>query len=335
VTGASLPSGVVTSIGSLPHRTSSEAVSFVLELQPELPAVPSIPAAAPMEGMISQAGWGVSGVTVRSDGSLAVDQAALDPEAPLDDPELSGPPFATLRAFLPAVHGRTGPVKLQLTGPVTLGMALRASGVEERLAFRVAAAAVQQRADHLLTLARAALPTSPLLAFLDEPSLVGGQRSELRLDADHTIDLVSGALAVIEPRAVTGLHCCGPSDWRVLLQAGPQVLSLPLDAGIDSSAGALGSFLERGGWVAWGAVPTDGPLGDHASLLWRQLSSQWCELVQAGCDPVALRTQALVTPVCGLALHGVDHARRVLSLTRELAERLHDQVLGVRLSVGA
>ena len=214
-------------------------------------------------------------------------------------------------------------------------MALRASGVDEQLAFRVAAAAVQQRADHLLTLAHHAVPAATLVTFLDEPSLVGGQRSELPLDADHTIDLVSGALAVIEPRAVTGLHCCGPSDWRVLLQAGPQVLSLPLDAGIDGSAGALGSFLDRGGWVAWGAVPTDGPLGDHASRLWRQLSSQWCELVQAGCDPVALRRQALVTPVCGLALHGVDHARRVLSLTRELAERLHDQVIGVRLSVGA
>src|SRR4051794_13389338 len=85
VTGASLPSGVATSIGSLPHTTSSEAVSFVLELQPELPAAPSIPVAAPMEGMTAQAAWGIAGVTVRPDGSLTVDAAAVDPEAPLAD----------------------------------------------------------------------------------------------------------------------------------------------------------------------------------------------------------------------------------------------------------
>ena len=43
----------------------------------------------------------------------------------------------------------------------------------------------------------------------------------------------------------------------------------------------------------------------------------------------------MITPACGLALHGEAHACRVLALTREIAGRLHDQFLGVRLSVGA
>ena len=192
MTSDSLPSGVATSMGSLPHRRSSEAVSFVLELEPELPAAPSIPAAAPMEGMISQAAWGVPGITVGPDGSLAVDQAALDPEAPLTDPGLTGPPFATFRHFLRAVGDRHGPVKLQLTGPVTLGMALRASGVDEQLAFR---GPPPRCSSGPITSSRWPTTTSAatLVTFLDEPSLVGGQRSELPLDADHTIDLVSGA----------------------------------------------------------------------------------------------------------------------------------------------
>ena len=46
---------------------------------------------------------------------------------------------------------------------------------------------------------------------------------------------------------MTGLHCCGTADWRLLMQAGPQILSLPTDGGIETAGGALASFLERGG----------------------------------------------------------------------------------------
>jgi hypothetical protein len=50
---------------------------------------------------------------------------------------------------------------------------------------------------------------------------------------------------------------------------------------------------------------------------------------------VLLRRQALVTPECGLALHSEAQADLVFELTRRLAERLHDQVANVKLSVGA
>jgi hypothetical protein len=329
------PLGLVTSIGSLPHRSADEAVRFVLEHQPALPAAPTIPTWQPAEGMLAQAGWGISGVTVRRNGSLDVDEAELDPAAPLADPGLQGAPYETLRVFLRAVAARKAPIKLQLTGPVTLGLALHDEGVVADQAFAVAAAAVRQRAAQLLAFARREAPGAPLVVFVDEPGLVAGLRPGFPLAPDATIDLVSGALAALEPHAITGLHCCGPADWRTLLQAGPQVLSLPVDAGIEGAAGALATFLDRGGWIAWGAVPTDAPLGDGASRLWRRLSTLWCDLVQAGCDPVALRRQAMVTPVCGLALHGEAQAERILGLTREIGERLHDQVLGVRLSVGA
>jgi hypothetical protein len=43
----------------------------------------------------------------------------------------------------------------------------------------------------------------------------------------------------------------------------------------------------------------------------------------------------MITPRCGLWRHGVPQAEQVLSFTLRLAERLHDQALGVRLSVGA
>ncbi len=286
--------------------------------------------------MIPQAAWGIAGVDIAEDGTLSVpDPDALDPKAPLGDRGLLGRPFGTWRQFLTAVAGRTDPIKLQLTGPLTLGLMLGQAGVPADVAFATAAAAVSTRARDLLALADELAPGVPRLLVFDEPGLVGGLRPDVALAPDGVIDLLSGVLAAVEGLCLTGVHCCGPTDWRLLLQAGPEVLSLPVGADITGSAGALGTFLERGGWVAWGAVNTDGPLGEQPSRPWQQLSGQWCELVQAGCDPVLLRRQAMVTPVCGLALHDEATADHVFDITRRLAEKIHDQVTGIRLSVGA
>ena len=61
---------------------------------------------------------------------------------------------------------------------------------------------------------------------------MGGLRPELELSPDGVIDLLSGALAAVEGRALSGVHCCGPTDWRLVLQAGPDVVSLPVGAGV-------------------------------------------------------------------------------------------------------
>ena len=94
---------------------------------------------------------------------------------------------------------------------------------------------------------------------------------------------------------ITGIHCCGNADWRIPLQAGPRC-SPPGDRRRRSEPGALAAFVERGGWLAWGAVPTDGPRSGTVGRLWRTVAARWCELVQAGCDPVRLRHHTLLTP---------------------------------------
>lgn len=284
--------------------------------------------------MVAQAARGISGVTVRADGSLAIDRARLDPEAPVE-PCLDGAGHAGLLAFLSLVAGRTAPVKIQLTGPITLGLALVEAGAEPGVAFPVAREAVRTRGRALVSLCRQRLACAPLLAFLDEPGLTG-VAGGLPLDLDEATDLLSGALAALELDAITGVHCCGPTDWRLVSGAGPTVLSVPATAeSAVVAAGALGQHLERGGWIAWGAVPTHEPLGTDADRLWRRLTGVWCELVRAGCDPVQLRAQALVTPECGLAGHGISQASRSLHLAAELAKRVSDQAVAARLSMGA
>jgi hypothetical protein len=330
-----LPHGLASSIGSLPHRDPRAAATFVLERHPKLPAAPSLPNRSGVEQMIAQAAWGIPGVDVLDDGSLRVDDPRLDPRLPLTSTRIDGEPFVGLRAFLGAVAGRRGPIKLQVTGPLTLGLALHHVGVPADRAFAVAGAAVRDRARSMIAAAQETAPMAPVVMFVDEPGLTAAMHPGFPLDPTRTIDLVSGTLAAIEPHAITGLHCCGLADWRVVLQTGPQILSLPLDAGAVEHSGAMSAFLERGGWVAWGAVPTTGPLGSTPERLWQHLSAEWCGLTQGGCDPVLLREQAMITPACGLALHGEAQADLVLGLTNQVARRLETQTHGMRLTVGA
>ncbi|MFP5321179.1 MAG: hypothetical protein ACLGIC_04950 [Acidimicrobiia bacterium] len=327
--------GTASSIGSLPHRQVDAAVSVAMAACPDLPAAPSLPARDPREGMLAQGAWGLRGVDVGADGVLRV-VGDLDPADPfVDGPGVEGPAFAGLRAFLDANRHRTAPMKVQLTGPVTLGLALVDAGAPVEVAFATAVEAVTRRAAALLEEALRAAPLAPQVAFVDEPGLVALSRPGFPLPTDDALDLVSRALAAVEPYAVTGLHCCADTDWRLAMDTGPQIVSLPVSPTIVDHAGALGVHLDRGGWVAWGAVPTHQPVGDSSDRLWRTLSDTWCQLVQRGCDPLRLREQALVTPECGLATHDPLQAEHILALTVDLAERVRRQSFGVRLSVGA
>lgn len=330
------PVGAPTSIGSLPHADRDLAIDLVLDRTPELPTAPTCPNVEPLELMIPQAAWGIPGVEIARDGTISIaDPTMCDPDRPLDDPELLGRPFLTWRRFLERIGDRVDPVNLKITGPITLGLCLAHAGLDADRAFRIAGRAVAQRATALLDLADRLAPGTPRILIVDEPGLVGGLRPSLELPGDDVIDLLSSVLAGVENRCLTGVHVCGPTDWRLVTASGPGLLSLPVGADITASAGTIATFLDRGGWIAWGAVATDGPLGEHPSLSWRQLSAQWCELVQSGCDPMLLRRQALITPVCGLAQHDENQADHVFDLLRQLSDRLQDQVMGIKLSVGA
>ncbi len=330
--------GTATAVGSLPQADRDEAVDLVLSVLPRLPAAPSLPTEFPVEGMLAQAAWGLRGVVVAEDGSLRVDPGALDPHHPYateDGAGVGGAPFATLQVFLRALRGRPGPVKLQLTGPVTLGRALNDAGAEPDLAFAVAGVAVRERIEALLAAARYAVGDSVILLFLDEPGLSGNEHPRFPLSNESVVQLLSESLASVELDAVSGVHCCGSTDWSLVTQAGPRVLSVPVGAPLVSHAGTFGRFLERDGWIAWGAVPTDEPVGETGDGLWRRLSDLWCALVREGCDGGRLRRQALVTPACGLAGHGPSQAEHSLRLAADLGRRVLGQAIGVRLQVGA
>ncbi len=327
--------GSTTGIGSLPHRNARQAAEFSLSAY-DLPAIPSLPRRSPAESSIAQAMVGVSGVTLGPYGTVAVDVDRLDPTAAVDT-DLRRDQFVGFRTFLEIAADRhaTGPVKWQFVGPISVGMALLRAGADPAVAFPVALGAVSGHLRSLAAAVSAALPESAQIVVLDEPLAGHMMTRDFPIAPDEAIDLLSGAMAEVEPLATVGVHSCGDADIATMLESGPEVLSLPASSALVPLAGYLDRFLRNGGWIAWGAIATGGPIGVTSNRAWHQLSALWCELVQRGCDPTMLRDQCLLTPECGLGMHTADVAERVCHSLRDVARSVRSEAAAAKFVLGA
>ena len=330
--------GMATAIGSLPHRDADAAAALVLRCVPELPAAPQLPQRSPLEGFVAQWARAIDGVDIEADGTLVV-RAVLDPHAVIDtsfDPVAHG----GLLTFLDTAAASPMPVKrvkVQCAGPLTLGAALVDAGVGVDTAFALGSRTVRAWTRALERLVATRLPGAAVVVGLDEPALERWARhaapGDDLVDRETATDILSAALAA--PTCLTAVHVCGHGDLRIALDAGPRLVHFAVDALDLDDATALSRYLDGGGWVIWGAVPTQRPVGEHVSPLWKTLLDTWCELTRRGCDPARLRSQALVAPACGLAGHGVSQAERAMVLAREIGGRVHDHGAATKLAIGA
>lgn len=296
-----LPAGLATVIGALPQLNPFDS-AFMQSLTPGLPSGPTLD----LDTQDQPVGGGVD---------LAV--------------------LAPVRSFLEGLRGRVEPVVLSLTGPVTIDLRLLQDGVDRDRAATMARRHVEDWARAVIDLTAQLLPGAPLLLFLEEPGLANSMHPTFPLSPGEIEGLVSGVVEPLAADAVMGVQVSGRADWALLLRTGISVLGAPISARLETAAVELGRFLEAGGFVAWGAVPVDEPLGSGVERLWRRLSALWAELAQAGLDPLLLRERSIITPAAGLGNFGLSQAERVLRLTGELSERVFNQVVGARLSIGA
>jgi hypothetical protein len=332
--GGAIGAGTATAIGSLPHRDAHAAAALTLRCLPELPAAPQLPLRSKREGVVAQWVAAIPGVVVHDNGTFEL-TTAVDPFGALH-PTFDMETHSGLLTFLEVALRQPKPpkrVKVQFAGPLTLGVALANAGLDPELAFPFGARVARAWAGAFAELVSAALPGATLVSFLDEPALVCWRGSDGPIDREVATDLLSTALAACA--GVSGVHVCGAGDLRLALDAGPQVAHFDVGALDLDDATALSRFLDGGGWIAWGAIPTHRPVGEQPQPLWKALLDAWCELTRRGCDPVRLRGQALVAPACGLAGHGESQAERALLLAREIGNRVHDHAAATKLAVGA
>ncbi|MGD9031884.1 MAG: hypothetical protein PVJ69_01655 [Desulfobacteraceae bacterium] len=131
-----------------------------------------------------------------------------------------------------------------------------------------------------------------------------------------------------------GVHLCGNPDWDFLLGLDLDILSLDVYSNGEvfaSYAESIKKFLERGGVLVWGIVPTNfEPFeAENVDSLEKRLEEIWDILSKRGIDLEFLLSRSLLSPAtcCLVNPDGektVEEAFKVISsLSRRLRERYH------------
>ena len=207
-------------------------------------------------------------------------------------------------------------------------MALVRAGVPDDVAFAVAGRAVRSHVAAIAVGIATALPHCPQIVVIDEPWFGDLMEPGFPIAPDRAIDMLSSAMASVSGVATVGVHCCAEADIASLLAAGPDILSVPMHPRLAGVAGYIDRFVAAGGRVAWGVVPTDGPMFTSTERYWRELIELWDQLARRGADRDLLRAQSLVTPHCGLGSHTPIVAERVCRVTRAIGRRIDDSEPG-------
>ncbi|RMG91910.1 MAG: methionine synthase [Candidatus Dadabacteria bacterium] len=332
------PGGLPTGIGSLPHTDPAPAVDAVLRHLPEIPFWPQLPRRSPLEGMVPQY---VEGFPVGDDLRLPDAEEGVrglerfyervlagDLEAFGLSPKRSPGFYALERRLVQDPPRDLRCVKAHVTGPVTLASSIKDPAGREALhddGFRDALGqlAAQKALWQVRRLARLG---KPVIVFLDEPVMEVYGSAYSSLSREMVLDLWRPTLEALESEdAWVGIHCCGNTDWGLLFESGAHIVNFDAFHFLEKMLlypREAQAFLDRGGVIAWGIVPTSPEARDvTAEDLCRRLEEAMARFAQAGVDPEALRAGCLVTPSCGMGSLDEPLAEHILGLLEETSAR--------------
>ena len=348
------PCCLATAIGSLPHTDARRGTELILRHTPEIPSWVQLPKRTFNENMMVQFTEGLPGLAqgeerVYFDTAAAsfVDEATDfyarylavteedDPTA-LDSFGITAEYGAGFGEFIAQMSKGTAPrtaVKGQVTGPFTLGINLLdqddRSGYYDDQLRDIIVKSIAMKA--LWQIERLRQFGAPVMIFLDEPALVGfGSQTLITVSREDVIGDLNEVVATVHAQGgLAGVHCEENTDWSLLMDTDLDILDF--DAydhmqAITLYPAELRAFLDRGGWLGWGIVPTldkNAAANETIPSLLSRFDDGVEQLVRKGFDRDLLLRRALITPSCGAG--GVltePLAERVLELLQRLSHTL-------------
>jgi len=351
------PNFLATAVGSMPHATAAAALDVIFDNIPEAPIWPQLPARGMNEQMEIQYSEGMpcrvidreksrmyfdtSGDFYEAFGDFYEAYAeAMDPDEGTGDCSamaISADFAAGLHGLLARLEGDGSSrpfVKCHTTGPCSFSLTIvdenkRALYYNEEFRDMIVKALAMKCRWQIQRLEPYA---DRVICFVDEPILAGfGSSTYISVQRDDVVALLAEMVeAIHSDGALAGVHCCGNTEWSILVDAGVDVVSFDafeFGETIAMYPGHVRRHLEQGKALAWGLVPTSAEVMNQTV---DSLVGHYEEMVdklsqESGLQKQLIHEQTMLTGSCGTGTMEVQGAERVYSLTRDVSRALRDK----------
>ncbi|MDD1661096.1 MAG: hypothetical protein LUQ49_01380 [Methanomicrobiales archaeon] len=336
------PGSLATGVGALPHRDPEAAVDVVLRIFPRFPYVPTLPNRGFLESIVCSDSAMLPGRMIR-DGRLLVDASRdITPEMEqiyTDYLEKNTAPYATPpeygSGFFEMMTRRLPGallLKCQVTGPVTFGM--QVVDADKRPIYYdpqfadILGKLIALRARWCEEEIRSRTGLYRTLVILNEPYLASLGSSVIPIDRDSVLAGWHDISALVEDGL--GVHCCTNTDWAFLTSLRPSVISFDAYGNAREFLLYMDDvvrFMESGGVVAWGIVPSDPKVFAREtadSLTARYLGIR--KTVTEHIDEKVFDRQSLITPSCGIQLGTEAEAVAIMETAAAVSAKVRGMV---------
>lgn len=167
-----------------------------------------------------------------------------------------------------------------------------------------------------------------IICFIDEPILSAfGSSTYVSVQRDDVVNMLAEVIdAVHADGALAGIHCCGNTEWSILIDAGVDIVNFDafeFGETIAMYPEHVKKHLERGGMLAWGVVPTSAKVREvDVDILEAQLEKVMDVLAATGISKELIVDQAIISPSCGTGSLEIADAEKVFSVLKELTVRM-------------
>ncbi len=324
------PRCLATAIGSMPHTDPSEACDLILNSIPEIPIWPQLPKANFREEMEIQYSEGFPCVVLVEEKQTMYFQTDKDITSDFEkfyenymaenldyfriSPDFSHGIYEMEKKLSEKSPPDLKYFKSHVTGPLTIGLGRvdeNKRSIYYNEMFRdVIVKGTEMKARWLLNKFKFLGCTQ--ICFIDEPILSGfGSSTYVSVHRPDVVQYLNDVIqAVHKEEAIAGIHCCGNTEWTILIDAGVDVISFDAYEYAETIAfypDQMNAFLEKGGVLAWGIVPTSEKINQETpESLVKNLEASMDNLAGKGIDKDLIRKQCLVTPSCGTGSRTVE-----------------------------